>query len=69
MGREVTNRGHLIVSGRWDNNVAIVNVVNVANVANVANVDKALSVEFDGTPNAIDCGEVRCHFGRAARPT
>ena len=66
MGREVTNRGHLIVSGRWDNNVAIVNVVNVVNVANV---DKALSVEFDGTANAIDCGEVRCHFGRAARPT
>ena len=60
MGREVTNRGHLIVSGRWDNNVAIVNV------ANVANVDKALSVEFDGTANAIDCGEVRCLFDRAA---
>ena len=57
MGREVTNRGHLIVSGRWDNNVAIVNV---------ANVDKALSVEFDGTANAIDCGEVRCLFDRAA---
>jgi DNA-binding beta-propeller fold protein YncE len=38
----MTNRlGHLIVSGRWDNNVAIVDV------------DQALSPENDCTPNAI----------------